>query len=210
MPGFWRPDTSSLRVFACPSAASCTGGSHGFNGTGCLTGSHGPLCAVCKDGFAKDSGSGLCNKCPAQGATKVLFGVVFALLLILFVAFAVFVYVLKNMFLEHYEWFEQVVLPKIRILVSHMQVISGFQYVIDVQWAPAVASTMSVSSVAEMSILSLGFTKCVVPVGYVGEMMGTTSIAFIAMTGMLVTTFFLENKVARKVFKVCKNVLFLM
>ena len=69
---------------------------------------------------------------------------------------------------------------------------------------------MSVSSVAEMSILSLGFARCVVHVTFTSEMLTTTSIAFLAMTGMIVTCFFLEHTTSRKIFKICKNVLFLM
>eukprot|EP00947_MAST-08B_sp_MAST-8B-sp1_P001648 g1648.t1 len=57
--GFWRSNTMSNNIKACPVAEACT------NST-CASGHEGPFCMVCSPGYSRWQRGGLCQPCPAE------------------------------------------------------------------------------------------------------------------------------------------------
>ncbi|GMH71215.1 hypothetical protein TL16_g05594 [Triparma laevis f. inornata] len=60
--GFWRSSANSNKIEECDMKEACSQ-RPGTNGTGCREGHEGPICAVCKDGFSKNTLKGICRPC---------------------------------------------------------------------------------------------------------------------------------------------------
>jgi hypothetical protein len=76
-PGFWRDKTkgavsAGTVYYECPFKGTC------MNGTECAAGHEGPLCAVCRTGYAMQFG--VCSACPGQAAVSAAFGQVLGVL----------------------------------------------------------------------------------------------------------------------------------
>jgi hypothetical protein len=74
---FWRdkakgPVSATTEYYECPFKDTC------INGTECATGHEGPLCAVCRTGYAMQFG--LCVACPGQAAVAAAIGQVLGVL----------------------------------------------------------------------------------------------------------------------------------
>ena len=102
-PGMWRAGPDDRDFLRCPVAEACVGGNgrRSSNTTGttnttssspdssgyCLTGHHGPLCAICDSGYSRWSNTVLCSKCPENMAPSILatIGAAIGLGLLLFI-----------------------------------------------------------------------------------------------------------------------------
>ena len=74
-PGFWRTSQSSSEILPCLSDAHCKGGDDVKDL--CFDGYNGPLCAVCKEGYApRGAGRGLvCERCSGSASASIAVGV---------------------------------------------------------------------------------------------------------------------------------------
>jgi len=87
--GWWRLN-GTLTYYECLQASHCDGGL----GSGCAAYRTGPLCAFCQSGYHSQTGQGACLACPKRSAASGF--MVFVLLLVLCVLFALYYIILRG------------------------------------------------------------------------------------------------------------------
>ena len=139
-PGFWRVSNLQTTLLRCKEFHACQGGQ--WNQT-CRQGHHGPLCHVCKPGYAKSDG--LCAICPPEQLglnifVSILAPVVLLLILVLLIRSA-------NPEDGQVDPFSGVS----KIATSYLQVYS-LCYQFDVKWPPLVRQLFEVSDYVNPTI----------------------------------------------------------
>ena len=92
--GYWRANTTSSNVIACPDEATCLGGTTEMS---CLTGYMGPLCQQCDNSlnYVRSSG-GKCGLCPSSLARNLAALVGTSLLTALYLTIFIYVTISSN------------------------------------------------------------------------------------------------------------------
>jgi hypothetical protein len=174
-PNYWRNSDASLKIKPCKSDSACLGGTE--PSAYCAEGHTGPFCGVCKPGFSEvgSSASGMqCVECDGDRALTIALGVTL-LTLFLFLPFGYLYYkrrkneegnvealestaadvkqvLAKKALLEKNiktaQEFRQSVQTVSKILLSYVQIVSGFSFNFGMSFPDIFTSVMSVCACA--------------------------------------------------------------
>ncbi|GMH48343.1 hypothetical protein TrRE_jg8423 [Triparma retinervis] len=211
-PNYWRNSENSVDIRRCFSDSACLGGAN--PSSYCDEGHTGPYCGVCKPGFSGvgSSTSGMqCVRCGGDQTLTIALGVtLFALLLLLPLAYFNYkrrknkqgdvealestaddvkrVLAKKKLLgkkVKAAQKFRQGVQTVSKILLSYVQIVSGFSFNFGIRFPDLFARVMSVFAFANLDFLSLTPIGCIFPTNYHRQLLVYTILPLLAFGALL-------------------------
>ncbi|CAM9152478.1 unnamed protein product [Ascophyllum nodosum] len=196
--GFWRLTDTSTTVYECPNCDACAGGSD--VSSYCAEGFSGPLCAVCDSDYYS-SGSYECLECSATNTastiiTIIVFAGVIGIFLVVLMRGASMIedkaresledddaneetreMILTSLNARIYQFVKQwkdTLVVRLKIMVTHFQVVTTFPVVLDLQWPDAFTRYSDKFSIISLDFWGILTQTCFFRSDYLKQLVFTT------------------------------------
>ena len=167
--GYWRQCEDCHEVMSCMNVDACEGGPSVSEQ--CQRGHEGPLCNVCMDEFAFGADDMTCTACNSDTRNNTL--TITAVLLVVILALALFVYIKKEWLTGLYEAFTAKIekfaekykidsfMTKLKICFAFFQILGGLPTITNVPYPKSFQSVMDVMAFTNVNVFSLFSLGCV-------------------------------------------------
>jgi predicted outer membrane repeat protein len=181
--GYWRVDMTSANVLECPQQDLCLGGTN--TSTQCSTGSSGPYCSVCNEGYTPNR-SGVCYSCDdsatvAEQLVSTILFVVVILVVALVIKFRkkLIRYSTKtlNKVLKNRKF--RTLRVKVKIIISFCQIVYQLGPALNIVFPNIFLAYLNYYSIFQLNLLLIPNVNCVVKANYYDELVVSTISPFV-------------------------------